>query len=489
MIQGVRRSLMFSFGQKYALAMMNLLTTAVLARLLSPAEIGVFMVCLSLISMGDAFRDFGISSYLIQTREATLVKTRAAFTASLVLSLVLAGLLVAMSGEISVYYQEPGLRRVLYVAAGNFVLTPFVATIMALLRRDMAFDRIARINLITAFAYCVIVNGLAALGFSYMSLAWGALLSTCVSTVTAIIYRPEWRIFLPTMREWRPVISFGGISTSTSLLNVILWTLPQLVLGRVLGLDAVGVYNRAALLCSLFDRLITDGLNPVTLPAFAARARSGEELKTPYLIAIEYMTALYWPFLVCLALLADPVVHLVLGAQWHEVAPLLRIMAVASLWMFPAFLTYPVMVTTGRLRDTLTMSLLTIPASLALMFSALPFGLLAMAGSVLLTAPLQSIVALIFVRRQLHFTWRELAAATRRSVTITGCSAVGPGLMVALMESGFDLSLIEFALAALLAALGWIAGARLTGHPLLAESRRLLAALHSRASAQSSSVT
>jgi hypothetical protein len=61
--------------------------------------------------------------------------------------------------------------------------------------------------------------------------------------------------------------------------------------------------------------------------------------------------------------------------------------------------------------------------------------------------------------------------------------------MVALTESGFDLSLIEFALAALLAALGWIAGIRLTGHPLLAESRHVLAALRSRVSAQSSSVT
>jgi O-antigen/teichoic acid export membrane protein len=66
-----------------------------------------------------------------------------------------------------------------------------------------------------------------------------------------------------------------------------------------------------------------------------------------------------WPFLICLALLADPAVRLLLGARWSDTAPLVRIIALAWLAMTPAFLTYPVLVAAGRIKDTLTASDLT----------------------------------------------------------------------------------------------------------------------------------
>src|SRR5690606_27961034 len=112
----------------------------------------------------------------------------------------------------------------------------------------------------------------------------------------------------------------------------------------VLGFDAAGVYSSASRLCQLPERWMFGALQPVVLPALSARARAGDDLKEPYLGALGLITAVQWPFLVCLALLADPLVDLLLGTQWAGVAPLVRIIAVAWLSMFPAMLTYPLLV-------------------------------------------------------------------------------------------------------------------------------------------------
>jgi O-antigen/teichoic acid export membrane protein len=470
-MQGFRHSLLFSFLDRYATLAITLVLTAIVARLLTPAEVGVFAIGVGLIAMVEAFREFGVGAYLVQEREITPQKIRTAFTIMLLLSLLLAAALNLLAGPIARFYGEPGLQAVLHLATLSFLLVPFSNPIMALLRREMAFGRIACINVTGALANLVVVVTLAASGFGYLSLAWGALASGAAIMVTAISCRPQLWIFKPCLVGWRTVLSFGGYASATMLLNVFYEMLPQLTLGRILGFDAVGLYSRAMILCRLPDRLIMSALPPVLLPALSARVRLGGDLKEPYLRGLDYGLTVQWPVLACLALLADPVVRVFLGAQWAEVAPLVRIIALASLAMFPAFLTYPILVALGRVKDTLIASLVSLPPSFALMFAAAFLGLEAVAASLLLTAPFQVYVALRFIRRQVPFTWGELGAAVRKGMMVTLCAAAAPAAAVAL--AGFGLSVPAGAAAGIGAAAGWLVGLCLTDHPLLAEIRGL----------------
>jgi O-antigen/teichoic acid export membrane protein len=470
-MQRFRRSLLFSFLDRYTSLAITLLLTAIVARLLTPAEVGVFAIGIGLIAIVEAFREFGVGAYLVQERELTPEKIRTAFTIMLLLSLLLAGALHVSAGPVARFYDEPGLEAVLRLATVSFLLVPFSNPVMALLRRDMAFGWIALINVAGAITNLLVVVTLAASGFSYMSLAWGAVASGAVMAVTAILFRPQLWVFWPCLAGWRQVLSFSSYASTTMILNVFYQMLPQLALGRILGFDAVGLYSRALMLCQLPERLIMSALQPVLLPALSARARLGGDLKEPYLRGLGYGLTVQWPFMVCLALLADPAVHLLLGPQWAAVAPLVRIIALASLVMFPAFLTYPMLVALGRVKDTLTASLISLPPSMALLSAAAFLGLEAVAASLFLTAPFQVYVSLRFVRRQIPFQWTELAAAARKGVVVTLCAAAAPAAAVAL--AGFGLSVPAGAAAGIGAAAGWLVGLCLTDHPLLAEIRGL----------------
>jgi len=173
--------------------------------------------------------------------------------------------------------------------------------------------------------------------------------------------------------------------------------------------------------------------------------------------------------LVCLALLANPVVLVLLGPQWTEVPRLVRMMALGSLCLFPAFMTYPLLVSIGRIRDTVTMSLISLPPSLVIIAAASFLGLEWVAAAQFINAPLQVYVALSFIRRHLDIRWANIGAAVQSSAVVTACAAAPPLGAVALSGFRFDVPVHMMIAVAPVAAAAWVAGLRLTNHPLYAE--------------------
>ena len=114
--------------------------------------------------------------------------------------------------------------------------------------------------------------------------------------------------------------------------------------------DAIGLFSRALAVSQLGDKVVLLGLGPVALPAFAAEVQSGRSVAAPYLRALTYISGMQWPALLLTALLAQPLVLLLLGPQWLTSVPLVRILAVAAMALFAAPLTYPILVTCGAIR-------------------------------------------------------------------------------------------------------------------------------------------
>jgi O-antigen/teichoic acid export membrane protein len=321
------------------------------------------------------------------------------------------------------------------------------------------------VNFITFCAFIL-------LGFGYMSLVWASFAFSLVQATLTFAFRPYYWIYRLALHEWRNVMSFGRYSIATDLLKISYSSLPQLILGRILSFGAVGLYSRATMLCQVPERFIISVLEPVLLPAFAAQARGSGGLRESYFRGLGLMTAVQWPLLLCVALLANPIVQVLLGGQWLATAPLVRIMALASLMMFPAFLTYPVLVSLGGMRDMFVSNLISLPASGLLIFVAAHINVEAVAASMILTGPFEVYVALRFVRRRLSFAWVELFAATRKSAIVALCSAVAPAAAVALSGFRFDFSLAVAFVGGVGATAGWLAGLWMTGHPLMTNEIR-----------------
>jgi O-antigen/teichoic acid export membrane protein len=205
--------------------------------------------------------------------------------------------------------------------------------------------------------------------------------------------------------------------------------------------------------------------------------REQPNLKGSYLKAVEYITGVQWPALAVLAILAHPVVGILLGAQWSGIVPLVQIITLGWMFSFAFELNYPLLQSIGALRDTLWRALIAWPLSVFIVAIAILFGLSAVAFSYWITIPFQALVAFYFVRRHVAFSWRDLIAAMHKSTIVTITTAVGPLTVVALSGFQFDISITKALIGIVLAATGWIVGIWFTQHLLMSEVRLAVRAL------------
>jgi O-antigen/teichoic acid export membrane protein len=471
-MNSVHRSIYLSAVDRYGSSFILLISTAILARLLTPEEFGIYTAIYALTALASApSREFGGANYLIQRRTLSEENVRTAFTVSLCISAVFWVLLLGLRDVAASFYSQQGLKIGMTVAAFNFLLSPFSGTISALLRREMAFGVIAGCNLTANVIAAVSSIALAALGYSFVGPILGAVVGHAVLVTLLMARRRDVRIFRPCWKAAGEVIGFGAYSSAVAVINVFQQMSPQLILARVIDFAAVGLYGRAVAVTQIFDRLVLEVLNPVIMPAVSAQTRAGADLKRTYLDAVELITAVQWPCLIFMAFMAEPIVWILLGPGWAETVPLIRMLCLASLSMFAACLTYPVLVVAGRVRDTLVLSLISVPPSLLIIFVASFFGVQAVAASAFLILPFQVLVALYFIRRQLAIDAADLAGAMIKSGIVTACSATGVMAVVALNDFSLSVSMLGFVGAGAAGLAGWCLGLLITRHPLLLQLR------------------
>ncbi|WP_375686953.1 oligosaccharide flippase family protein [Pseudooceanicola sp. LIPI14-2-Ac024] len=465
----VRKSILASVVEKYLSQAIGVLTLAVMSRLLTPAEVGLYLLANMVILLSDNLRAFGVGIFIVQERVLTLSVLRSVFTISALMSMAVALLILAAGDAMARYFGQPELDRLLRLSVIGFLAAPVSIPILAVLQRELEFVTLALINVVAAIAGAGVTIALGLMGHGPDSYVWGFIVTTGCIALMAVVARPNLSAYVPSLTGAGRILSFGAISSSVTLLNMAFEFLPRFALARTIGVEAVGTYGRTLTICQLPDRALVSGVQPVVLPSMAAQVREDGDIRSSYLRGFELMSALQWPTLLILALLADPIVDLLLGPQWGEVPSLVRMIAIAMMASAPAFMTFPVLVSVGRVRDTLTSSLISLPPSALVLIAASTISLQAMAASMLLILPFQMAVALVYVRRAIGFRWRAFASAVRSSAMVTAGAAVGPVAIVLLSPNGLHLGLLETGLALAAGVVGWVTAVMVLHHPIRAE--------------------
>jgi O-antigen/teichoic acid export membrane protein len=487
-VAGVRRAFLWASLGRYIVMAINLCATLVMARLLTPAQFGVAVLGGAVLAIAETIRSVGGGAYLVQQRTLTPEDIRTNFTVSLCVTGLLTVCVALLGAPCARYFNTPDLYRYLQVAVFSFMTGPVAYSIQALLSRQMAFGVIAANNVLTTVVSAACGILLAALGFGYMSLAWASAISAIAGMVMYLRVWQDWSIFRPMLGAWRRVVAFGAFDSTAWLLAQIAESLPYFIFGRVLGAASVGLCQRALLLCMVPERVILAGVGAVALPAFSQRIREGSSLRQAYLRAIELITVALWPALLLLALLADPVVALLLGPRWFEIVPLVRVLAVALLFSFPLSLHYPALVAAGAIRFMPLVVLVQGTVSIGIVTLVAPRGLYAAALAMLVVVPMNGMVSLALVRHFVGVSWRDMVAAIRKSAACAALAAAGPAAFVASSDASAHMSIGAAGVGLVAAGAGWAGGLLLTRHTVLHEVTRAAIAARSSSLAGDSSL-
>ncbi|CAD5375225.1 conserved membrane hypothetical protein [Rubrivivax sp. A210] len=473
---GTRRALFFSFLDRYSALALSILSSMVIARLLTPADIGVFSVTMVLVAFANSLRDLGAGQYLVQERDLNATRIRAVWTVLLGTGLLMAVIVSVAAYPVSKFYREPRMALIMGVVAVNFVVNPFGSMTYAWLIREMSFQRLAVMRFFSSLAGAVASVILAWQDFGPLSLALGNLAATCVNAAIGAWFRPAHFSWLPGRHELRRVLKFGGTTSATNIIWDFAIGAPELLLGRLQTLGAAGYYSRANGLTMMFQRLVLDATNAVAMPLFAREHRQGGNTSASFLRATSYVTALGWSFFIGLALMAGPTVRVLYGDQWDFSARITQVLAIGMCIALPAAMCQTLLLALGRVATIMRTTAFLVPVQVACIAVGATSGALQAAVGFAVAQIVAVSAWLLVTRSAIGFEFQGLLRVLARSAALALLVAIVPAASLAASTYWKPLgNLAQVSLVFALSLPVFVGAVRLLGHPFAAEVNLALA--------------
>ncbi|MEA2076386.1 MAG: MOP flippase family protein [Candidatus Marinimicrobia bacterium] len=306
---------------------LQFVTLAVLARLLSPSDFGLMGMIMVVIGFAQAFADMGLSNAIIHRQDVTENILSSLFWINVVTGLIIFFCILLVRPLVVIYFKEDNLSNYLVLAAFIFLLTPIGQIFTTLLRKELKFKTLSKIEITGSAVYSASTIGLALAKFGVLSLIFGQLIRS-LSTVIILffIFRKIW---LPrfhfSIKEIKSYLSFGAFQMGERVVNYLSANIDYIIIGRFLGPSALGFYTLAYNLMIFPLTKINPIITKVAFPAFSKVQNDNAILRRGYCKAINYISILSFPMLAGMLVVAPEFIRSVYGAKWEPSIIVLQI--------------------------------------------------------------------------------------------------------------------------------------------------------------------
>lgn len=477
----VRKALWQRLAQTGITFGFTIATVTIVSRLLTPAEVGVFSVAVAFVALVHMLRDFGVSEFVVQEKVLSDDLVRSAFTLNLVIAWFLAAALFGFSGLIGDFYGNQGVTRVTRVVSLVFVLMPFGTTTMACMKREMRFGAIMVIQTVETLVRGSITIALAYLGFSYMSMAWASVAGMVVVVAGCAVFGGHYRVHGLGFADWKRVLYFGSNRTIADIAAQLGQQSADIVVGRMLGMTAAGLYSRGYGLVNMFRTNVIGAVGVVAFPAYAREHRDSNTAPQLYRKSLIYLTGISWPFFAFSTIMAYPIIRIAFGSQWVAAVPLMRWLCGAAILGTLIFQCNDLLTAIGRYREVTRVEVQYQLFRVVLAVLAAFYSLEAVAASQMLVY----LVAIALYYRKLGsyevLRTRSLIDGLLPSAMLTVATSIVPVVVLVFWPGGSNVHYLSaFLVAAAGTAAVWLVGMFALKHPLSMEFTHLVATIRSR---------
>lgn len=314
------QALSFSLGKLF-----TLISTIILARLLVPEDFGIVALALVFITYAQVLTDLGVAQALVYLPEDDR-QNDAALTLSLLWSSILVVAAMIAAPAVAEFYGRPDVVPIFRVLALSLVLGATAEVPDALLRKRLRFRQRLIANLMQAFGKGGVSIALAVAGFGAWAIVAGHVTGFGIWSVASwamVGKRPGLRFWRLSRENLRPLLAFGIPVTGNALLLALVFNTDYLIVGRVLGTEALGYYTVAFRIPELVVTQALWVVAAVSFPLYSLVREDPERLRRGYVTSVRLQSVWGAAVGTALALTAPMLVPVVFGAKWlPSVAPL-----------------------------------------------------------------------------------------------------------------------------------------------------------------------
>lgn len=303
------------------------------ARLIPPAEYGIFALAMPAIAIALSLSNFGLPQAVVQRATITHAEVSTLFWLNTLFSVVMGLIVVACAGLAARIFNQPEVADVYRVIALSIVFSAMLGQYGAIMRRRLKIVEFEKLILAGDIAGLVVAVITALAGWSYWALVAQQIVSQAVPLGLAM-WRTGWTPSSLAQARFGQVIdavAFGGYIAGMGILNRLMTYTGTVVAGAMLGPAATGVYTRAVRLGNLPPLRIMQPLSGTIMPAFSRLQDDPDALRAMFVRMISRANLILLPVAVIVAAGADPLVAILLGPDWSAAGPLMFWLSIMTL--------------------------------------------------------------------------------------------------------------------------------------------------------------
>ena len=313
------RGFFWQFGGTIFKTVIQLGVLFVLARLISKADFGIVQSALVVVGLSKLVSQMGVGPALVQKETLTSLHIRSGATISLFLSIISFLIVFFSSGLLADFFKMPELTVVLKVVAVLFVLEGITTVSQSLLLREMRQKALAKIDFLSySVGYGLVAIVLAYYDFGLWSLIFAQLTQSTIKCISSYIVSRHSILPFFGKKEAKELLYFGGGFTLAKLFSYLALQGDNIITGRYIGADALGVYSRAYSLMVKPVSLIGDSIDKALFPAMSARQNQKNRLIEAFINGARLITFLALPISCILILSANELIIVALGDKWVD---------------------------------------------------------------------------------------------------------------------------------------------------------------------------
>jgi PST family polysaccharide transporter len=406
-------------GGRATLLVLTAGSGVILARLLTPADFGLFAMIGWLTAFVTTFRDFGFSMAAVHKDQLSHAQLSALFWINLRLNLLLFAFMALMAPALAWFYGEPRLTAIAFVSAVGVLMLGLSVQHNSLLTRQMRFGTLTMIDIVATCIGIAIGVGAALLGLGY----W-ALVLQYVATMSAQTLITWW------VSDWRPgppvarsamgelgldsTLRYGANNAGFRVLTFLGRNLDTVLVGYTGGATMLGLYQNAYRWSLLPMQQVQLSLSNVIVANLSRVQHDPDAFRAYCRKGFLPILSLTMPALAFLAFAAEDFMLVVLGPQWIGAVPFFRLMCIAEFCRCISLLARWLYLSQGKTQRQLRWGLISAPIMMLAVVAGVPWGAYGIATGFTVAACLLTIPDLLFCLAESHLTLRDVGAIVWR---------------------------------------------------------------------------
>ena len=325
------RAIFWSFLLSVGQQGVRFVTGIVLARLLFPEQFGLIGMLMIFMAVAQSFLDSGFGAALIQKQDVTQLDTCSVFYFNIVVGLAVAGLLCLVAPWVAAFYNKPILRHLVRALSLSVVIHSCGLIQSTIFTKQLNFKIQTKVGLIAGTLSGIIGITLAAVGFGVWSLVVQQVSSALFRTI-CLWFFSRWRpAMIFSFSAMRKMFGFGSRLLFSDLINRIFENIYVVVIGKLFSATDLGFFTRADTLQRLPSNTLAGLVGRVSFPVFSSIQDDPARLKRGVKKTLTMLVLVNFPMMIGLAVVARPLVLVILTEKWAQCIPYLQLFCVVGL--------------------------------------------------------------------------------------------------------------------------------------------------------------